>query len=70
MEKILFKRPCIYKGHQISQITIEYPYYNYAYYTVSAFIDGVLISVYYDRFPRDSKKTIMNKLIQKFERNA
>ena len=65
MEKILFKRPCIYKGKLFEQITVSYPNRYSSYYTISAFIDGIYTFVLYDHYPRENKKTIMNKLIEK-----
>lgn len=67
MEKILFKRPCIYKGKLFEQITVSYPNRYTQFYTIGAFIDGVYTYILYDHYPRDSKKAIMDKLLQKFE---
>lgn len=66
MEKILFKRPCIYKGKLIEQISISYPNRYTNFYTVGGFIDGVYTFILYDRFPKEPKKTIMDKLLEKF----
>lgn len=66
MEKILFKRPCIYKGKLFDQITVSYPNRYCNYYSVGGFIDGVHMFYLTDRFPRDTKKSIMDKLLQKF----
>lgn len=66
MEKILFKRPCIYKGKLFDHITVSYPNRYCNWYSVGGFVDGVYTFYLTDRFPRDTKKSIMDKLLQKF----
>lgn len=67
MEKILFKRPCIYKGRLFEQISVSYPNRYTNWYSVGGFVDGIYTFYMTDRFPRDTKKCIMDKLLQKFE---
>lgn len=66
MEKVLFKRPCIYKGHLIEQITVSYPNRFSEYYCIGGFVNNVYIHFLTDHYPRENKKSIMETLIRKY----